>query len=91
MVLKTKKKKKIIETHQAHKKDTGSAEVQIALLTEKIKELTKHLKTHKKDFHSRQGLFKVVGTRRKLLNYIKTNSTRKYNSLIKTLKIRKIS
>lgn len=91
MVLKLKKKKKIIETHQAHKKDTGSAEVQIALLTEKIKELTKHLKTHKKDFHSRQGLFRVVGTRRKLLNYIKTGSTRKYNSLIKTLKIRKQS
>ncbi len=91
MVLKVKKKKKIIETHQAHKKDTGSAEVQIALLTEKIKELTKHLKTHKKDFHSRQGLFRVVGTRRKLLNYVKVGSTRKYNSLIKTLKIRKQS
>jgi len=91
MALKLKKKKKIIETHQAHKKDTGSAEVQVALLTEKIKELTKHLKTHKKDFHSRQGLFKVVGNRRKLLNYIKVGSVRKYNSLIKTLKIRKQS
>lgn len=91
MVLKLKKKKKIIEEHQAHKKDTGSAEVQIALLTEKIKELTKHLKTHKKDFHSRQGLFKVVGNRRKLLNYIRVGSVRKYNSLIKTLKIRKQS
>jgi len=89
MVLKTTKKKKIIESHQSHKKDTGSTEVQVALLTEKIKELTKHLKSHKKDLHSRQGLFRIVGTRRKLLNHLKKANTRKYNSLVKELKIRK--
>ncbi len=89
MTLKTTKKKKIISSFQAHKKDTGSAEVQVALLTEKVKELTKHLKTHKKDFHSRQGLFRIVGTRRRLLDYIKKDQPKKYNSLIKQLKIRK--
>lgn len=89
MTLKTTKKKKIISSFQAHKKDTGSAEVQVALLTEKVKELTKHLKTHKKDFHSRQGLFRIVGTRRRLLDYIKKDQPKKYTSLVKQLKIRK--
>lgn len=89
MALKLSKKKRIITAHQSHKKDTGSAEVQIALLTEKVKELTRHLKAHKKDFHSRQGLFRIVGTRRKLLDYIKNHQPRKYSSLVKKLKIRK--
>lgn len=89
MTLKITKRKKIIADHQAHEKDTGSSEVQIALLTEKVKELTKHLKTHKKDFHSRQGLFRMVGTRRKLLNYVKKEDLKKYTKLIKELKIRK--
>lgn len=89
MTLTITKKKKIISSYQAHKKDTGSSEVQIALLTEKVKELTKHLKTHKKDFHSRQGLFKIVGNRRRLLNYLKKSHPRKYSALIKQLKIRK--
>ncbi|MBU1092640.1 30S ribosomal protein S15 [Patescibacteria group bacterium] len=89
MTLTITKKKKIISSYQSHKKDTGSSEVQIALLTEKVKELTKHLKTHKKDFHSRQGLFKIVGNRRRLLNYLKKAHPRKYSALIKQLKIRK--
>jgi len=89
MALKTTKKKKIISSFQTHKKDTGSAEVQVALLTEKVKELTKHLKTHKKDFHSRQGLFRIVGSRRRLLDYIKKDQPKKYNNLVKKLKIRK--
>ncbi|MFA5967372.1 MAG: 30S ribosomal protein S15 [Patescibacteria group bacterium] len=89
MTLRPDKKKKIIGAFQAHKKDTGSSEVQIALLTEKVKELTKHLKAHAKDFHSRQGLFKIVGNRRRLLNYLKKSHPRKYSALIKELKIRK--
>lgn len=89
MAIKTTKKKTLITTFQAHKKDTGSSEVQIAILTEKVKELTKHLKKHQKDFHSRQGLFRMVGTRRRLLNYIKQKYPKKYISLINKLKIRK--
>jgi len=89
MAVKTTKKKQIIASHQGHKKDTGSTEVQIALLTEKVKELTKHLKDHKQDFHSRRGLFKIVGNRRRLLNYLKKQHPRKYSKLIKDLKIRK--
>jgi len=89
MAVKTTKKKNLISTFQSHKKDTGSSEVQIAILTEKVKELTKHLKTHQKDFHSRQGLFRMVSTRRRLLNYIKQKYPEKYTSLINKLKIRK--
>jgi small subunit ribosomal protein S15 len=89
MAIKTEKKQKIIGEHQAHKSDTGSVEVQIALLTEKITDLTKHLKKHKGDIHSRQGLFKMVGNRRRLLNYLEKQDTRLYNKLIKKLKIRK--
>ncbi|MBU1083350.1 30S ribosomal protein S15 [Patescibacteria group bacterium] len=89
MAVKTTKKKTLISTFQSHKKDTGSSEVQIAILTEKVKELTKHLKTHQKDFHSRQGLFRMISTRRRLLNYIKQKYPKKYISLIGKLKIRK--
>jgi len=89
MAIQAEKKKKIISEHRSHEKDTGSAEVQIALLTEKINELTKHLKTHAKDFHSRHGLFKMVGNRRKLLAYLETHNVKVYNSVIKKLKIRK--
>lgn len=89
MTIKTAKKKKIIGEHQSHEKDTGSSEVQIALLSAKINELTKHLKTHKKDLHSRRGLFKMVGNRRRLLAYLEQTNSRLYNSLIKKLKIRK--
>lgn len=83
------KKTKVISENRRHDRDTGSVEVQVALLTTKINDLTAHLKTHAKDFHSRQGLFKMVGNRRRLLAYLeKTNSTA-YNNLIKKLKIRK--
>lgn len=89
MAIKAEKKQKIIGEHRSHKDDTGSVEVQIALLTEKITDLTKHLKKHKGDIHSRQGLFKMVGNRRRLLNYLERQDTRLYNKLIKKLKIRK--
>ena len=83
------KKKQIITQHQQHERDTGSSEVQIALLTTRITELTEHLKTHKKDFHSRQGLFKMVGNRRRLLSYLGKTEPEVYAKLIKKLKIRK--
>ncbi len=83
------KKKKIIGAHAKHQKDTGSAKVQIAILTERINELTGHLKAHKKDVHSRRGLLSMVGKRRKLLNYYKSKSPDKYDDLIKTLDLRK--
>ena len=82
MAIQAEKKKKIISEHRSHEKDTGSAEG-------KINELTKHLKTHAKDFHSRHGLFKMVGNRRKLLAYLETHNVKVYNSVIKKLKIRK--
>ena len=89
MALKTEKKQKIIAEHRSHEKDTGSVSVQVALLTTKINELTRHLKTHAKDFHSRRGLFKMVGNRRRLLAYIEKTNSKEYNDLIKKLKIRK--
>lgn len=82
-------KKKVIIKHARHDKDTGSAKVQIAILTERINELTGHLKEHKKDNHSRRGLLAMVGKRRKLLNYYKSKDPDKYQELIKTLKLRK--
>ncbi len=87
--MKRAKKKKIIGKHAKHQKDTGSAKVQIAILTERINELTGHLKTHKKDTHSRRGLLSMVGKRRKLLNYYKSKDPEKYAELIKTLDLRK--
>jgi small subunit ribosomal protein S15 len=83
------KKKKIIAKHASHNKDTGSANVQIAILTERINELTDHLKIHKKDAHSRRGLLSMVGKRRRLLNYIKSKSPDNYEDVIKTLELRK--
>lgn len=82
-------KKKVIKTHQKHDKDTGSAEVQAAILTERINSLTEHLKTHNKDVHSRRGLLKLVGQRRKHLQYLKRKNKDEYESLVKKLKIRK--
>jgi small subunit ribosomal protein S15 len=81
-------KKKIISKHQKHGKDTGSAEVQVAVLTGRINHLTEHLKTHKKDAHSRRGLLKLVGQRRSHLQYLKGKNKDGYEALIKTLKIR---
>ncbi len=83
------KKKKVIAKHAKHQKDTGSAQVQIAILTERINELTEHLKEHKKDTHSRKGLLSMVGKRRRLLNYVKKKNPDKYQDVIKTLELRK--
>jgi len=83
------KKTTLIEENKIHEKDTGSCSVQIALLTERINELTTHFKTHKKDHHSRQGLLKLVNQRRRLLDYLKKNDEDKYLGLIKKLDIRK--
>jgi len=83
------KKKKIIAKHAKHQKDTGSAQVQIAILTERINELTDHLKVHKKDIHSRKGLLSMVGKRRRLLNYVKSKNPDKYQEVVKTLELRK--
>ena len=84
-----KDKKEIIEKFGRKPGDTGSPEVQVALLTEKINHLTEHLKIHKKDHHSRRGLLKMVGQRKGLLNYIKNNDIVKYRSLIAELGLRK--
>ncbi|OGP55111.1 MAG: 30S ribosomal protein S15 [Deltaproteobacteria bacterium RBG_13_52_11] len=89
MVLAVEKKKGIVEQFRLHDKDTGSPEVQIALLTERINYLTEHFKTHKKDHHSRQGLLKMVSLRRSLLDYLKRHDTERYRTLIKELGIRK--
>ena len=84
-----KSKKEIIETFGKNSQDTGSAEVQIALLTERIIHLTEHLKFHIKDVHSRAGLLKMVGKRRRLLNYVKNRNINEYRELIEKLGIRK--
>ena len=83
------KKNAIIEEFKVHEKDTGSAEVQIALLTERINHLNEHLKMHKKDHHSRRGLLKMVGKRRNLLNYLKNKDIDKYREMLEKLNLRK--
>ncbi len=83
------KKSEIIEKFKVHSSDTGSSEVQIALLTDRIQYLTDHFKIHKKDHHSRQGLLKLVGQRRSLLDYLKKKDVNKYRTLIQELGIRK--
>ncbi|MGB2762419.1 MAG: 30S ribosomal protein S15 [Minisyncoccales bacterium] len=88
-MLSPKQKEKIISGYKLHNKDTGSAEVQIALLSEEIKQLLLHLKKHSKDIHSRRGLLKMVSKRRKLLAYLKKESIRKYNSIIKKIGLKK--
>ena len=82
-------KTNIIEKYKVHATDTGSPEVQIAILTQRINELNEHLQTHKKDHHSRRGLLKMVGKRRSLLNYLKNNNLDKYRELIADLGHRK--
>jgi len=84
-MLKTKEKSKIIKEFALHEKDTGSPEVQISLLTKQIELLAKHLKKHPKDFHSRRGLLSMVSKRRRLLNFLKKESVRRYNKIIKKL------
>jgi len=89
VVLTPETKRAIIDQFKLSEKDTGSSEVQIALLSNRIKYLTDHFKTHKKDHHSRRGLLKLVGKRRRLLDYLKRKDVEKYLSIIKTLGIRK--
>ncbi len=89
MVLTPEAKKEIIDRFKLSDNDTGSPEVQIALLSSRIKYLTEHFKVHKKDHHSRRGLLKLVGQRRRLLNYLKKRDMDKYRSVIKSLGIRK--
>jgi len=88
-MLTPEEKTKIIEKYKLHKADTGSPEVQIALLTEEIKELALHLKSHPKDFHSKRGLLKMVAKRRKFLNHLKEKNTRRYNSIVKQIGLKK--
>lgn len=83
------KKQSIIEGYKTHENDTGSPEVQVALLTERINHLNEHLKAHKKDHHSRRGLLKMVGKRRNLLNYVKAKDIERYRELIEKLGLRK--
>lgn len=82
-------KSSIIDEYRTHEKDTGSPEVQIAILTKRIQQLTEHLKTHKKDHHSRRGLLKMVGQRRALLNYLRAKDIERYRNLIERLELRK--
>ncbi|MDY6972571.1 MAG: 30S ribosomal protein S15 [Thermodesulfobacteriota bacterium] len=89
MVLTPETKREIIDRFKINEKDTGSSEVQIALLSSRIKYLTDHFKVHKKDHHSRRGLLKLVGQRRRLLNYLKKKDVEKYQTIIKELGIRK--
>lgn len=81
-------KQPVIEKHRQHESDTGSTRVQIALLTTRINDLTEHFRTHKKDHHGRQGLLKMVGNRRRLLNYLKSRDLNGYRSLISELGLR---
>jgi len=84
-----KNKSQIITDYRIHEKDTGSAEVQIAILSERISYLTEHFRTHTKDHHSRRGLLKLVGRRRKLLDYLKNTNRERYENIIGRLGIRK--
>lgn len=88
-MLATDKKQEIITAHKLHDSDTGSPEVQIAILSERITYLTEHFKTHKKDHHSRRGLLKIVGQRRSLLDYLKRIDVERYRTVIERLGIRR--
>lgn len=88
-MLKSKEKQKIIDKYKLHEKDTGSAEIQVAVLTEEIKRLVRHLKKYSKDNHSRRGLLIMVSKRKKLLDYLMRENTKSYNSIIKKLGLKK--
>ena len=88
-MLSKEEKSKIISEYKINTSDTGSPEVQVALITHRINYITKHLEVHKKDFHSRTGLMKLVGQRKRLLEYLKREDASKYEKLIKKLKLRK--
>ncbi len=89
MALNTEAKVAIMAAHKLHDLDTGSPEVQIALLSERIKQITEHLKVHKKDFHTRRGLLMLIGQRRALLDYLIKVDVNRYRSIIKALGLRK--
>ncbi len=89
MAMNAEQKKVVIDVHAQHEGDTGSPEVQVALLTARIEGLTGHFKSHKKDFHSRTGLLKMVGQRRKLLKYLRNKDVQRYRALIEKLGLRK--
>jgi len=89
MALGNEKKQTIIDTYRVHDRDTGSPEVQVALLTERINYLTEHLKTHRKDHHSRRGLLKMVGQRRSLLNYLRDSDIQRYRLIVERLGLRR--
>ena len=89
MTLTIEDKQQIIQDFRVHGEDTGSPEVQVALLTARIEYLTEHLREHKKDHHSRRGLLKLVGQRRRLLNYLRNNHIERYRSLIQRLGLRR--
>ena len=89
MSITTERKAEVIKTHGRGEADTGSAEVQVAIMTERITNLTEHFKTHKKDNHSRRGLLKLVSARRSLLDHLKTSNMDRYQKLIETLGLRR--
>ena len=89
MALVKEDKSALINEFKTHENDTGSPEVQVAILTKRINQLTEHLKIHKKDHHSRRGLLQMVGKRRALLNYLKANDMERYKTLIERLELRK--
>ncbi|HXX32299.1 MAG TPA: 30S ribosomal protein S15 [Myxococcaceae bacterium] len=89
MAVEIERKAELVAQFRTHDTDTGSPEVQVALLSERINQLTDHFKTHKKDHHSRRGLLKLVGQRRRLLDYLKNKDTTRYKKLIEGLGIRK--
>lgn len=89
MSITKEKKQELVGKYQHAKNDTGSAEVQVSILTERILNLTDHMKTHKKDFHSRRGLMVLVNRRRSLLDYLKKKSEERYSNLVKALGLRK--
>ena len=89
MPLSKEKKQEIIRKFRVHERDSGSPEVQIALLTERINQLASHFQVHKKDFHSRRGLLKLVGQRRRLLDYLKSKKIERYRQIVKELGLRK--
>jgi len=89
MAVLSERKAAVVQQYRTHETDTGSPEVQVALLSERINMLTEHFKTHKKDFHSRRGLLKLVGQRRRLLDYLKSKDADRYGELIRKLGIRK--
>lgn len=89
MSLNVEDKKQIIEQFKRHEGDTGSPDVQVAILTKRINDLTEHFKIHKKDHHSRRGLLMLVGQRRRLLNYLREHDLKRYRELVQTLNLRK--